>query len=81
MTPPSFFQTLYQPNIDKTWKMYVHVKRHALDSLPTTDQDLAKWLEARWMGKGERLETLRQKLLQREPWTEGSPSSANKKAM
>ncbi|KAI5370942.1 Putative phospholipid/glycerol acyltransferase [Septoria linicola] len=60
--PPSFWQTLSQPRLSEKWKIYVHVNRHALDELPMTDEDLTRWLEDRWVEKGERLESWRQEL-------------------
>lgn len=68
MSPPHFFQTLYQPNLDRTWQMYVHAERHELTSLPESDEELASWLEARWMEKGDKLEVLRQKLVEGVSW-------------
>lgn len=68
MSPPRFFQTLYLPNINRNWQMYVHVQRYDLQSLPETDEKLAEWLESRWIEKGEKLEVLRQKLAKGMSW-------------
>ena len=73
--PPSFRQTLMQPNLDRDWRFYVHVQRHELSKLPREDHELAKWLEDRWVEKGECLERLNKRLAQNLPW-EGEPSSA-----
>lgn len=59
MSPPSFVQTVSHSNISASWKMYVHVTRYDLSSLPTSSDDLAQWLEDRWIEKGERLEKLK----------------------
>lgn len=36
--------------------------------LPSEDDQLAQWLERRWLSKGERLEQLNQRLVKKEPW-------------
>ena len=78
MVAPSFFDTIYQPRLDRTWKMYVHVIRHDLASLPETDGELAVWLESRWMEKGERLESLRSQLHRGQEWTVDDAASTLK---
>ena len=62
MSPPSFVQTVNRKHVGAEWKMYVHVKRHELKSLPQSTDDLALWLEKRWVEKGERLEDLKTEL-------------------
>ncbi|KAF2212166.1 hypothetical protein CERZMDRAFT_29959, partial [Cercospora zeae-maydis SCOH1-5] len=57
--PPTFWQTLSQPKLHRQSTLYVHVARHAIEDLPHSDADLARWLEDRWVEKGERLEGLR----------------------
>ncbi|TGO10811.1 hypothetical protein BTUL_0125g00250 [Botrytis tulipae] len=42
------------------YKFHVEVKRFLLEDLPETDEGLAKWLEARWIEKGEYLEEKRE---------------------
>lgn len=42
------------------YKFHVHAKRFPLDELPETDAELAKWLETRWIEKGEFLEEKRE---------------------
>lgn len=66
--PPTFWQTIYRPNLNKTWSFFVHVERHELKSLPHDTDQLARWLEDRWMEKGERLEALREQLARGLPW-------------
>jgi hypothetical protein len=41
------------------YKFHVDVKRIPLEDLPESDADLSKWLETRWMEKGEFLEKKR----------------------
>lgn len=36
--------------------MHFHLRRFALDDLPTSDEQLAEWLYARWAEKDERLD-------------------------
>lgn len=69
MTPPSFLTSVAVPDLAKAgWRFWVHVERFAIEDLPEDDEGLAKWLEARWMEKGERLEGLREKLDAGEDW-------------
>ena len=42
------------------YKFHVDVQRFALDTLPESDEELAKWLETRWIAKGEYLEEKRE---------------------
>ena len=67
-SPPTFGQTLMLPRLDKEWRFFVHVDRHLLEELPSSEEELAQWLEDRWIEKGERLEDLRQKLQDGLPW-------------
>jgi hypothetical protein len=62
LRPPSFAQSILRPNLSQEWKFYVHVDRHIIKDLPEKDEELAQWLESRWMEKGERLEGLRRTL-------------------
>ena len=66
--PPSFGQTLMVRNLSKEFKFFVHIERYTMKELPSGDKELAKWLEDRWVEKGERLEVLRQKLEKGLPW-------------
>lgn len=65
---PTFAQSLMVPAIDKQWRFFVHVDRYAVEELPEGDDELASWLEDRWIAKGNRLETLRQRLEKGLPW-------------
>lgn len=42
------------------YKFHVDVKRIPLEYIPTDDEGIAKWLEARWIEKGEFLEAKRE---------------------
>jgi hypothetical protein len=44
---------------ERGYKFHVDVKRIPLEDLPESDADLSKWLETRWMEKGEFLEKKR----------------------
>lgn len=41
------------------WRFHVHARRFLLEELPYDDEGLAKWLEQRWVEKGEWLEAKR----------------------
>lgn len=69
-SPPSFGQTVLEPRLDTRWKFHVRVQRHALDDLPRHDDELASWLENRWVEKGDRLEALKQALEDGRSWEE-----------
>jgi hypothetical protein len=38
------------------YRFHVHARRFPLEDLPTDDDGLAKWLEQRWVEKGEWLD-------------------------
>lgn len=66
--PPSFTQSLLLPQLSKQWGFFVHVERFPIEDLPESDEALAAWLEKRWLEKGERLELLRQRLVDGRSW-------------
>lgn len=68
MVAPTFLQTLYLPGLGKRYRMHAHVERFDLSSLPETDEDLAQWLERRWMEKGRKLESLKRELENGQQW-------------
>jgi hypothetical protein len=72
--PPRFFETVIQPELDKRWEFFVHVDRYALEDLPSSDKELAKWLEDRWVEKGQKLERLRSLLHEGSSWDASSIS-------
>lgn len=41
------------------YRFHVHVRRFPMDDLPREDDELAKWLEQRWVEKGLWLEEKR----------------------
>lgn len=67
-SPPSFTQTITLPRLRERWNFLVHARRFPLDELPEGEQELAEWLEQRWMEKGELLESLKQRLDSGEGW-------------
>ncbi|KAK4212986.1 hypothetical protein QBC37DRAFT_183097 [Rhypophila decipiens] len=63
---PSMWETLSCPRLSeplslggKGYKFHVHTRRFELGDLPEDDEGLAKWLEQRWVEKGEWLEEKR----------------------
>jgi hypothetical protein len=42
------------------YKFHVHVRRFPMASLPEASEELAVWLEKRWLEKGDWLEMQRQ---------------------
>ena len=62
------WETLSQPNLSKNYRFHVHAERFLLDTLPNADEQLAKWLEERWIQKGSKLESLRQDLQNSIDW-------------
>ncbi|KAI4602724.1 hypothetical protein KJ359_007942 [Pestalotiopsis sp. 9143b] len=59
---PDMWETLKLPAITSGlgYKFHVHARRFPLEELPHTDEELAKWLEQRWIEKGEWLEKKKQ---------------------
>ena len=59
---PSMWDSLTLPNLTDThgYKFHIHAKRFPIETLPETDDELAKWLELRWIEKGEWLEAKRE---------------------
>ncbi|KAI9657756.1 MAG: hypothetical protein M1821_002932 [Bathelium mastoideum] len=68
MSTPNFWQTVSISRLQDTWRFHVHLERYSLVDLPRTDDELAKWLETRWIEKGERLEGLRDALARGQSW-------------
>lgn len=65
---PSFAQTLLLSNLSEKWRFFVHVDRIELEDLPQQDDQLAKWLEHRWVVKGDRLTLLKERLISGLTW-------------
>jgi hypothetical protein len=59
---PSIWESLSCGDLSgkRGYKFHVDVKRISLEDLPETDAELAKWLETRWMEKGEYLDAKRE---------------------
>ena len=68
MQGPSMWDTLSRPELSKDHRFHIHAERFPLESLPTSDEDLASWLEARWIEKGLKLESLRKDLEMGSEW-------------
>lgn len=62
MKGPSMWETLSQPELSKDHRFHIHAERFPLESLPHANEELAQWLERRWIEKDSRLESLRQLL-------------------
>lgn len=58
---PEFWSTLSVPHLSDVegYRFEVHVRRFAMDTLPREDAELASWIEARWLEKGQWLEQKR----------------------
>lgn len=58
---PDFWSTLSVPGLSgvEGYRFEVHVRRFPMEALPREDAELAGWLEARWLEKGEWLEEKR----------------------
>ena len=70
LVSPTFWESLSCPKLSDSYRFHVHVDRHALEELPDSSEDLAKWLEDRWVHKNVLLEELRDKLMRGQPWGE-----------
>lgn len=59
------WDTLSIPKISEHagYKFHIHARRFEIDTLPEQEEELAKWLEQRWVEKGDWLEAQRQKWL------------------
>jgi hypothetical protein len=68
LTAPTIWDTLSLPSLSGpkgSYKFHVDVQRYELISLPRADEELAQWLESKWIEKGELLERFR------EQWSRG----------
>jgi ribonuclease BN (tRNA processing enzyme) len=73
---PTIWESLSCESLSRRrgYKFHVDVKRILLADLPETDVELAKWLETRWIQKGEYLEA------KREEWARAGTLAAPMKA-
>ena len=55
---PSMWDTLRLSGLSgrHRYQFHIHVRRFSLEDVPTTQEELEKWLEARWVEKGEWLD-------------------------
>lgn len=56
LAAPAFWETLSLPGLAARYRFEVHVRRWPMEDLPREDDELAKWMETRWLEKGEWLE-------------------------
>lgn len=58
---PNMWDTLSVPGLSDGagFKFHVHARRFPMETLPETDEELAAWLEERWVEKGVWLESKR----------------------
>lgn len=68
MAAPTFWEALAAPWLSEReekggrgYRFHVHVGRFAVEELPGRDEELAQWLERRWVEKGEWLEETRRR--------------------
>jgi hypothetical protein len=61
LNAPTIWESLSLDDLSgkRGYKFHVDVKRIALEDLPKDDVGLAKWLETRWIEKGNFLDTKR----------------------
>ena len=81
---PSFTQSLFDPDLDDSWRFHVHAERFDMgDFADKTDTELAQWLEDRWMAKSAKLQELQQLLEEGKEWQDvgseanGSPDGSH----
>jgi 1-acyl-sn-glycerol-3-phosphate acyltransferase len=67
---PTIWESISRGDLSRNrgYKFHVDVKRIPLEELPESDAELAKWLETRWIEKGEYLDAKRQE------WARGTVS-------
>jgi hypothetical protein len=53
--------TLSHPGLSRQsgYKFHVHTRRFPIETLPESDDELAKWLENVWLEKGEFLDVMK----------------------
>ena len=59
---PSIWQAWSEPHLSNRRKFHIHAEKHPISTLPSSDEELAKWLEDRWIEKGARLEKMKNDL-------------------
>jgi len=63
---PNFWETIALPKLSlprqkggQGYRFHIHARRYPLEDLPHEDEELARWLEERWIEKGTWLEETR----------------------
>jgi hypothetical protein len=65
------WQTISQPNLNEEWRFHVHVERFDIEELASrSDEELASWLEERWVAKSALLQELKRKLEDGQDWSQ-----------
>ncbi|KAK5459404.1 hypothetical protein LTS15_003532 [Exophiala xenobiotica] len=68
---PDMWQTISQPNLNEEWRFHVHVERFDIEELASrSDEELASWLEERWVAKSALLQELKRKLEDGQDWSQ-----------
>jgi hypothetical protein len=76
---PEMWQTLSEPGLDKEWRFHIHAERFDIEDLAArSDEELASWLEGRWMVKSTLLQDLKQRLENGQDWSEEGVNHSSK---
>ena len=68
---PSMWETITNPHLDHDYRFHVHVRRFPLyEFADMTNAELRKWLEQRWIAKGQTLEQLQMELEDGRDWAD-----------
>jgi hypothetical protein len=79
---PTIWDSLSRPDLDENFAFHVHVDRFDIkDFADKTDEELAQWLEDRWIVKSTRLEALQHQLDVGKEWTDSMAGAESKKAL
>jgi hypothetical protein len=77
LNAPTIWESLSRDDLSgkRGYKFHVEVKRIPMEELPLDDAGLAKWLETRWIEKGNFLEAKRvewaRSVGEQQSWTSG----------
>ncbi|ETN44357.1 uncharacterized protein HMPREF1541_10537 [Cyphellophora europaea CBS 101466] len=79
---PTMWDSLSRPNLDRDFQLHVHADRFDIkDFADKSDDELAQWLEDRWMAKSKKLEALQEELDTSKQWTDSVDEHATKKSL
>lgn len=67
--PASLFTIHSRRRISPPFHYHLHVRRYPLSSLPSDDEGIAKWAEARWVEKDRLLEGMKDEKADGQGWT------------